>query len=111
MKASTKEVLVDLHKEQVVQATPGRTVERDVQRKTKKLLQSQNYTEYTSVAHKILKCMNKIEPSREAAMLPGSLPGRSSRTHRGRPQVSSGEPGVRSAVSLPALLEGGRKLL
>lgn len=51
---------------------------RDVQRKTKKLVQSQNYTEYTSVAHKIHKCMNKVEVPREPVELPGSLLGHSS---------------------------------
>lgn len=45
--------------ERVVQAIPGQTVGKDVKRKIKKLLQYQTYTEYTSVAHKILKYTNK----------------------------------------------------
>jgi len=81
-----------------VQATPCKTVERDVQRKTKKLVQFQNYAQYPSVAQKTLTCMKKAEPPREPAMLPGRLLGHSRRIHRGRTELSPAAPGVRSAV-------------
>lgn len=60
-----------------MQAAPGRTVKRDVQRKTQKLLQFQICSDYTSVAHKILKGLKRVD----------------------------------AGLTLPALLEGGRKLL
>lgn len=53
----------------------------------------------TSVAYKILKCMNKVEPSRESAMLSGCLPGHSRRMHRDRTELFSGDLGMRSPGS------------
>lgn len=55
--------------------------------------------------------MNKVEPSRESAMLSGCLPGHSRRMHRDRTELFSGDLGMRSPNSLQVLLEGGRKLL
>lgn len=103
-----------------MQTIPGTTVKRDVERKTKNLLQSPNYTAYSTDAHKIVKCRNKVEPSRELAMLPGSLPGHSRRMHGGRTKFSPGETGVsRRCLSAgtagrwqePAPMPQGQKLL
>lgn len=97
--------------EEEKELTPDGTAERDVQSKTKKLLQSQNYTEYTSVAHKIHKCVNKAEASREPAVLLGSLLGHSSRATKFKTlaqarSVTIGEEGWESA---PSVLSAAQK--
>lgn len=50
-----------------MQAAPGRRVERDVQRKTQKLLQFQICSDYTSVAHKILKGLKRVDAGLRSA--------------------------------------------
>lgn len=58
-----------------MQAAPGRTVERDVQRKTQKLLQFQICSDYTSVAHKILKGMKRVDAGLRSADSAGAAGG------------------------------------